>query len=52
MHLIASLFSILDALALGAINPGPSFLFVTRAAVAVSRPAGIVAAAEVFLTRR
>src|SRR5580704_16894736 len=45
MHTFASLFAILGALALGAISPGPSFLFVTRTAVAVSRPAGIAAAA-------
>jgi threonine/homoserine/homoserine lactone efflux protein len=49
MHPIASLFSILGALALGAISPGPSFLFVTRTAVAVSRPAGIMAAAGMGL---
>ena len=49
MHTFASLFTILGALTLGAISPGPSFLFVTRTAVAVSRPAGIVAAAGMGL---
>jgi threonine/homoserine/homoserine lactone efflux protein len=49
MHPIASLLSILGALALGAISPGPSFLFVTRTAVAVSRPAGVAAAAGMGL---
>jgi len=49
MHPFASLFTILGALALGAISPGPSFLFVTRTAVAVSRPAGVVAAAGMGL---
>lgn len=41
---IVSLFSILGALALGAISPGPSFLFVARTAVAVSRRSGIASA--------
>src|SRR6185312_1169189 len=41
---LVSLFSILSALALGAISPGPSFLFVTRTSVAVSRANGIAAA--------
>jgi threonine/homoserine/homoserine lactone efflux protein len=38
------LLSVLAALSLGAISPGPSFLFVTRTAVAVSRRHGIAAA--------
>ena len=44
MDPVVSLFSILGALILGAISPGPSFLFVTRTAVAVSRRDGIAAA--------
>lgn len=42
---IVSLFSILTALTLGAISPGPSFLFVMRTSVAVSRRDGLLAAA-------
>ncbi len=45
MNPIVSLFSILAALTLGAICPGPSFLFVTRTSVALSRRDGIAAAA-------
>jgi threonine/homoserine/homoserine lactone efflux protein len=45
MDPIISLFSIFGALILGAISPGPSFLFVARTAVAVSRRSGIAAAA-------
>ena len=41
---VLSLFSILSALTLGAISPGPSFLFVTRTSVALSRRDGIAAA--------
>lgn len=41
---LVSLFSILTALTLGAISPGPSFLFVTRTSVALSRRNGIAAA--------
>ncbi|HXS06801.1 MAG TPA: hypothetical protein VN723_08435 [Rhizomicrobium sp.] len=37
---IVALFSILAAQALGAISPGPSFLFVTRTSVAMSRKDG------------
>jgi len=44
MDPIVSLFSILGALILGAISPGPSFLFVARTAVAVSRRSGIASA--------
>jgi threonine/homoserine/homoserine lactone efflux protein len=44
MDPIVSLFSILGALLLGAISPGPSFLFVARTAVAVSRRSGIASA--------
>jgi threonine/homoserine/homoserine lactone efflux protein len=44
MDPVLSLFSILAALALGAISPGPSFLFVTRTSVALSRRDGIAAA--------
>jgi threonine/homoserine/homoserine lactone efflux protein len=45
MDPVVSLFSILAALSLGAISPGPSFLFVMRTSVAVSRRDGIAAAA-------
>jgi threonine/homoserine/homoserine lactone efflux protein len=41
---IVALFSILLAQALGAISPGPSFLFVTRTSVALSRKDGLAAA--------
>jgi len=44
MNPVLSLFSILTALTLGAISPGPSFLFVTRTSVALSRRDGIAAA--------
>jgi len=44
MDPIVSLFTILGALILGAISPGPSFLFVARTAVAVSRRSGVAAA--------
>jgi len=44
MDPIVSLFSILAALILGAISPGPSFLFVARTAVAVSRRSGVASA--------
>ena len=49
MDPIVSLFSILGALAIGAISPGPSFLFVARTAVAVSRRSGIASAAGMGL---
>jgi threonine/homoserine/homoserine lactone efflux protein len=44
MDPIVSLLSILGALILGAVSPGPSFLFVARTAVAVSRRSGIASA--------
>ena len=46
---IVALLSILGAQALGAISPGPSFLFVTRTSVAVSRKDGLAAAAGMGL---
>jgi threonine/homoserine/homoserine lactone efflux protein len=49
MDPVISLFSILGALILGAISPGPSFLFVARTAVAVSRRSGIASAAGMGL---
>jgi threonine/homoserine/homoserine lactone efflux protein len=49
MDPIFSLFSILGALVLGCISPGPSFLFVARTSVAVSRRAGIAASAGMGL---
>jgi threonine/homoserine/homoserine lactone efflux protein len=49
MDPIVSLFSILGALILGAISPGPSFLFVARTAVAVSRQSGVASAAGMGL---
>src|SRR5260370_9128164 len=36
--------SILGAVTLGAISPGPSFVFVVRTSLALSRPDGIAAA--------
>ena len=44
-HPVLVLFGILTALALGAISPGPSFLFVMRTSVALSRRDGLAAAA-------
>jgi threonine/homoserine/homoserine lactone efflux protein len=41
---LLSLFTILGALLMGAISPGPSFVFVVRTAVAESRGAGLAAA--------
>jgi threonine/homoserine/homoserine lactone efflux protein len=41
---VLSLVSILGALFLGAISPGPSFVFVVRTAVAQGRSAGLAAA--------
>lgn len=41
---ILSLLTILGALLMGAISPGPSFIFVVRTAVAESRGAGLMAA--------
>ena len=46
---IVALLSILAAQVLGAISPGPSFLFVTRTSVAVSREDGLAAAAGMGL---
>jgi threonine/homoserine/homoserine lactone efflux protein len=46
---IVALFSILAAQALGAISPGPSFLFVVRTSVAISRKDGLAAAAGMGL---
>jgi len=44
-----ALFSILVAQALGAVSPGPSFLFVVRTSVALSRRDGLAAAAGMGL---
>ncbi|ACB74760.1 LysE family translocator [Opitutus terrae] len=44
MELLVSITTVLGALALGTISPGPSFVFVARTAVAKSRPDGIAAA--------
>lgn len=41
---LAALFSILGALLVGAISPGPSFVFVVRTSVAQSRREGLAAA--------
>ncbi len=41
---LATLFAILGALLIGAISPGPSFVFVVRTAVAQSRRDGLAAA--------
>ena len=44
MDATIALFSILGALAVGAISPGPSFVLVARTSIAVSRQAGLAAA--------
>lgn len=44
MDLLASMATVLGALALGTISPGPSFVLVARTAVAKSRHDGIAAA--------
>ena len=44
MDPVVSLFSIVGALVLGSISPGPSFMFVTRTSVAISRRDGLAAA--------
>jgi len=44
MDPVVSFFTLLAARALGAISPGPSFLFVTRTSVAISRVDGVAAA--------
>lgn len=44
MSAFASLFAILGALLVGAISPGPSFVFVVRTSVARSRVDGLAAA--------
>jgi threonine/homoserine/homoserine lactone efflux protein len=44
MEVIVPVISILAALSLGVISPGPSFLFVARVAVAESRVRGLAAA--------
>ncbi|MBP2315760.1 LysE family translocator [Azospirillum soli] len=44
MDATIALFSILGALAIGAISPGPSFVLVARTSIAVSRQAGLAAA--------
>ncbi|WP_114858205.1 LysE family translocator [Azospirillum brasilense] len=41
---VLALSSVLGALAIGAISPGPSFVLVARTAIAVSRGAGVAAA--------
>lgn len=44
MDATIALFSILGALAVGAVSPGPSFVLVARTSIAVSRRAGLAAA--------
>jgi threonine/homoserine/homoserine lactone efflux protein len=44
MHDIFPFLAILAAIALGAASPGPSFVYVARTAVALSRPDGVAAA--------
>lgn len=44
MEMIVSVASVLGALAVGAISPGPSFVLVARTAMAVSRLDGLAAA--------
>ncbi|QCO16809.1 LysE family translocator (plasmid) [Azospirillum brasilense] len=41
---VLALLSVLGALAIGAISPGPSFVLVARTSIAVSRAAGVAAA--------
>ncbi|CAO3378554.1 LysE family translocator [Azospirillum argentinense] len=41
---VLALLSVLGALAIGAISPGPSFVLVARTSIAVSRRAGLAAA--------
>lgn len=43
-HLLLSLLTLLGAVAAGAISPGPSFIFVARTSVALSRRDGLAAA--------
>jgi len=45
MNLFLSIATLLGALAIGAISPGPSFVFVARTSVAGSRAEGLAAAA-------
>jgi threonine/homoserine/homoserine lactone efflux protein len=44
MTATAAFFGILGALAIGAMSPGPSFVFVARTAIALSRRDGVAAA--------
>lgn len=44
MELLTSMGTVLGALAVGTVSPGPSFVFVARTAVARSRRAGLAAA--------
>ncbi|HMG49665.1 MAG TPA: hypothetical protein VK597_03660 [Inquilinus sp.] len=44
MDLTIPLLSILGAIVVGAASPGPSFVFVTRTAIALSRRDGLAAA--------
>jgi RhtB (resistance to homoserine/threonine) family protein len=44
MDIIVPLLSILGAIVIGAASPGPSFVFVTRTAIALSRRDGVAAA--------
>lgn len=44
MELLTAIFSIVVALTLGAMSPGPSFVMVARTSLAVSRRDGLAAA--------
>lgn len=44
MELFIPLSAIFAAILIGAISPGPSFVYVARTSIAVSRPAGIATA--------
>lgn len=44
MDIAVPILSILGSIAVGAASPGPSFVFVTRAAIAISRRDGLAAA--------
>jgi threonine/homoserine/homoserine lactone efflux protein len=44
MEPLIAIITIVGAVLIGAISPGPSFVLVARTAIAVSRPAGVMAA--------
>lgn len=48
MEPLIAIVTIVGAVLIGAISPGPSFVLVARTAIAVSRPAGVMAAVGGF----